>query len=53
MVGDQDVATPRPKSERLVAAIRGARLEVIPNAGHSSTVEEPARVTAGIQRFLS
>jgi pimeloyl-ACP methyl ester carboxylesterase len=53
MVGDEDVATPRPKSERLVAGIRGARLEVIPNAGHSSTVEEPARVTAGIQRFLS
>jgi len=53
MVGDEDVATPRPKSEALVAGIAGARLEVIPNAGHSSTVEEPARVTAGMQRFLS
>jgi len=53
MVGDEDVATPLPKSERLVAGIRGARLEVIPHAGHSSTVEEPARVTATLQRFLS
>jgi pimeloyl-ACP methyl ester carboxylesterase len=53
IVGDEDVATPRPKSDKLVAAIRGARLEVIPNAGHSSTVEEPARVTACLQRFLS
>jgi pimeloyl-ACP methyl ester carboxylesterase len=53
MVGDEDVATPRPKSDKLVAAIRGARLEVIPNAGHSSTVEEPARVTAALQHFLS
>jgi pimeloyl-ACP methyl ester carboxylesterase len=53
IVGDEDLATPRPKAEHLVASIAGARLEVIPNAGHSSTVEEPARVTAGIQRFLS
>jgi len=52
MVGDEDVATPRAKSERLVSGIRGARLEVIPHAGHSSTVEEPARVTSGLQRFL-
>ncbi|MEO6773729.1 MAG: alpha/beta fold hydrolase [Kofleriaceae bacterium] len=52
MVGDEDLATPRPKSEQLVAAIDGARLEVISNAGHSSTVEEPARVTAGMLRFL-
>jgi len=52
MVGDEDVATPRPKSELLVSGIRGARLEVIPHAGHSSTVEEPARVTSALQRFL-
>lgn len=52
MVGDEDVATPRPKAERLVSGIRGARLELVPHAGHSSTVEEPARVTAGIARFL-
>jgi 3-oxoadipate enol-lactonase len=53
MVGDEDVATPPPKAERLRAAIAGARLEVIPRAGHSSTVEEPTRVTAGISNFLS
>lgn len=52
MVGDEDVATVPAKAERLTAAIRGARLEVIPHAGHSSTVEEPTRVTVGIQRFL-
>jgi len=53
IVGDEDVATPRPKAERLISGIRGARLEVIPHAGHSSTVEEPARVTSCLQRFLS
>jgi pimeloyl-ACP methyl ester carboxylesterase len=53
MVGDEDVATVPAKAQGLVAGIRGARLEVIPHAGHSSTVEEPARVTAGMQRFLA
>lgn len=52
IVGDEDVATPRPKAERLVEQIKGAELCVIPAAGHSSTVEEPARVTAGLLRFL-
>jgi pimeloyl-ACP methyl ester carboxylesterase len=52
MVGDEDVATPRPKAERIAAAIPGAQLVVIPRAGHSSPVEEPAVVTAAIERFL-
>jgi pimeloyl-ACP methyl ester carboxylesterase len=53
VVGDQDVATPRPKAERIVAAIAGARLEVIARAGHSSTVEEPTAVTTAIDRFIA
>lgn len=52
VVGDEDVATPRPKAERIVGAIRGATLVTIPRAGHSSTVEEPALVTAAIEQFL-
>ncbi len=52
MVGDEDTATPRPKAERIVAAIKGSQLETIAGAGHSSSVEQPARVTAGIQQFL-
>jgi 3-oxoadipate enol-lactonase len=52
VVGDEDTATPLAKAERIVAAIRGAALEVIPRAGHSSTVEQPALVTAAIERFL-
>jgi pimeloyl-ACP methyl ester carboxylesterase len=52
LVGDQDVATPRPKAERIVAAIAGARLEVIARAGHSSPVEQPAAVTAAIESWL-
>jgi 3-oxoadipate enol-lactonase len=53
MVGDEDVATPRPKAERIVAAIKGARLEIIPRAGHSSPVEEPTAVTAALGKFLA
>jgi pimeloyl-ACP methyl ester carboxylesterase len=52
VVGDEDVATPRPKAERIAGAIAGARLVTIPRAGHSSPVEEPALVTAAIEEFL-
>ena len=52
IVGDEDVATPRPKAERIAGAIAGARLVAIPRAGHSSPVEEPALVTAAIEQFL-
>ncbi len=52
LVGDEDVATPRPKAERMVAAIAGAKLVTIPHAGHSSPVEEPTAVTAAIEGFL-
>ena len=53
IVGDEDVATPRAKAEALVAAIAGARLVCIPRAGHSSSVEEPAVVTAVVAGFLT
>jgi 3-oxoadipate enol-lactonase len=53
MVGDEDVATPRPKAEKIAAAIAGAKLVGIPRAGHSSPVEEPAAVTAAIEAFLA
>jgi 3-oxoadipate enol-lactonase len=52
VVGDEDVATPLPKAEKIAGAIGGAKLVRIPRAGHSSTVEEPAAVTAAIERFL-
>jgi 3-oxoadipate enol-lactonase len=52
-VGDEDVATPRPKAERIASAIAGAKLVTIPRAGHSSPVEEPALVTAALEEFLA
>ena len=51
--GADDVPTPVKKSERIAAAITGARLEIVPDAGHSSTIEQPEAVTALIQKFVA
>ncbi|HEX6747482.1 MAG TPA: alpha/beta fold hydrolase [Longimicrobium sp.] len=53
MVGDQDVATVVEKAERIRAAIHGARLVIIPGAGHTSSVEEPAFVNRVLTQFLA
>lgn len=52
VVGEEDVATPPPKAERIAAGITGARIVRIPHAGHSSTVEEPEAVTSAMESFL-
>ncbi|HEY0754561.1 MAG TPA: alpha/beta hydrolase [Ktedonobacteraceae bacterium] len=52
IVGDQDVATPLPNAQRLHEGIAGSQLVIIPGAGHTSTVEEPAAVNAALHHFL-
>jgi pimeloyl-ACP methyl ester carboxylesterase len=52
-VGAEDVATPVAKSERIASRIPGSRLEIIQGAGHSSTIEQPAAVTALLKEFLA
>ena len=52
IVGDQDIATVPARAERMHARIPGSKLVVIPGAGHSSTIEEPAAVNAAIIEFL-
>jgi pimeloyl-ACP methyl ester carboxylesterase len=52
LCGDQDVATPLPKSERMRSLIPNSQLVVIPGAGHSSSIEEPAAVNSVIREFL-
>jgi pimeloyl-ACP methyl ester carboxylesterase len=52
LVGDEDVAVPPVHSQRLHERIPGSRLEIIPRAGHTSTVEEPEAVNATITNFL-
>ena len=53
IVGDQDIATRPVLAERMHAGISGSRLVVIPDSGHTSTIEEPAAVTAAMQEFLA
>lgn len=52
MVGDEDVATPYDKAQRIHFAIKGSKLAVISGAGHTATVEEPEQVNENIERFL-
>ena len=53
LVGDEDVATVPARAERLRQAIKGSKLVVIPGAGHSSSIEQPALVTKAMETFLS
>ena len=53
IVGADDMATPVAKAEAIVAGIDGARLEVVADAGHSSTIEQPEAVTRLIEDFLA
>lgn len=52
-VGADDVATVPARSEEIAAAIDGAKLEIVPDAGHSSTVEQPEVLTRLIREHLS
>lgn len=53
VVGDEDVATVPDKSRRIQEKIAGSQLVIIPRAGHTSSVEEPAAVNAAIAGFLN
>lgn len=52
VVGAEDVATPVAKAEVIAGAITGARLEVVPRSGHSSTIEQPEILADLIEGFL-
>ncbi|MEO6056346.1 MAG: alpha/beta fold hydrolase [Gemmatimonadales bacterium] len=52
IVGEEDVMTPPDGARRMAAAIPGARLVVVPGAGHLPPVERPAETTAAILEFL-
>ena len=52
-VGAEDVATVPAKAEAIAAAIDGAKLEIVPDAGHSSTIEQPEVLTRLISEHLA
>lgn len=53
IVGDGDVVTPPERAEEIANGISGARLSVIRDSGHLSTLEQPGAVTRSMVEFLN
>ena len=52
IVGAEDKATPPTKARRMAKAIPEAQLEIIPAAGHMTTLEQPEHVNRVLNAFL-
>lgn len=52
IVGADDPATPVASAEALRDAIAGARLEIVADASHIPTAEQPAAIAGALLRFL-
>ena len=53
LAGADDSITPTAEAEFLRSRIKGARLEVVPDAGHRLTTERPDLTNAAIEKFLA
>ncbi|ATB40169.1 alpha/beta hydrolase [Cystobacter fuscus] len=53
VVGEKDALTPPDKARQMADLISGARLEIIPDAGHLTNQERPEAFNAVLERFLA
>ena len=53
LVGDGDELTPPELAREICTGISGARLVVVPECGHLSTIEKPDAVNAALAEWLS
>lgn len=53
LVGDSDTVTPPKLSEEIAAAIAGARLVVVRECGHGSTLEQPEAVNRALIDWIT
>jgi len=53
LVGDGDELTPPELAKEICAGISGARLVVVPECGHLSTIEKPDAVNAALAEWLA
>jgi pimeloyl-ACP methyl ester carboxylesterase len=53
VVGDGDVLTPPERAEEIANGIPGAKLTIIRDSGHLSTLEQPATVAKAMVEFLT
>lgn len=52
LVGEQDQLTPPALAREMTAAIPQARLVIVPECGHASTLEQPQAVNQALQEWL-
>lgn len=52
IVGDSDLLTPPDRAEEIASGIPAARVAMIRDSGHFSTLEQPAAVTKSMVEFL-
>ena len=52
VVGEEDAMTPVELARAMASVVPGARLEVVPDAGHLPPLEAPAAVNALLADFL-
>jgi pimeloyl-ACP methyl ester carboxylesterase len=53
VVGEDDGPRPPHEAQAMAERIAGARLEIVPDAGHICTIEQPERVNALLIEFLA
>jgi pimeloyl-ACP methyl ester carboxylesterase len=53
LVGEQDELTPPGHAREIADGIRGARLVMVPDSGHLSTLEQPDAVTRALLEWLA
>jgi pimeloyl-ACP methyl ester carboxylesterase len=53
LVGDGDTSTPPELAKEIAGGISGAKLVVVPDCGHLSTLEKPEAVNAALREWLS
>lgn len=52
LVGREDALTPVELSQEIAAGIQGARLEIVPECGHLSTLDQPDAVSRALRAWL-
>jgi pimeloyl-ACP methyl ester carboxylesterase len=53
IVGREDALTPPEMAQEIAAGIAGAKLEIIDDCGHLSTLEQPAAVNRALRAWLT
>jgi pimeloyl-ACP methyl ester carboxylesterase len=53
LVGDSDPLTPPACSKEIASAVRTATLQVVPDSGHLSPIEQPGQVSKALMNWIS